>query len=188
MRDSTCFYINILYQCWYDLHIQKNAFRFGNHLHLTSHHLTRLNVDLHNLMISKPQVRHSLSKVNIFAIYIHISYHLVYFLIRQPVLEIYQHVLMPRGLLLLSFYIPPKFICLSPSISASRIMSSTSSSVIFSPTFNITRRMSEALIRPLPSLSNTLNASFNSSSVCRIMQLSRHQCQKLREINCAASC
>ena len=45
----------------------------------------------------------------------------------------------------------------SPSISASRIISSTSSSVNFSPKFVITWRNSAAEMYPLPSLSNTLN-------------------------------
>ena len=52
----------------------------------------------------------------------------------------------------------------SPSISASRIISSTSSSVNFSPRFVITCLSSAAEISPLPSLSKTLKASRSSSS------------------------
>ena len=55
--------------------------------------------------------------------------------------------------------------CPSPSISASLIISSTSSSVSFSPRFVITCLSSAAEISPFPSLSNTLNASISYSSV-----------------------
>ena len=54
--------------------------------------------------------------------------------------------------------------CPSPSISASLIISSTSSSVSFSPKFVITCLSSAAEISPFPSLSKTLKASISSSS------------------------
>ena len=54
--------------------------------------------------------------------------------------------------------------CPSPSISASLIISSTSSSVNFSPRLVMTCLNSAAEISPLPSLSKTLNASMSSSS------------------------
>ncbi len=55
--------------------------------------------------------------------------------------------------------------CPSPSRSASLIISSTSSSVSFSPRLVITCPSSAADIRPFPSLSKTLKASTSSSSV-----------------------
>merc|ERR1719191_1832925 len=58
-----------------------------------------------------------------------------------------------------------QLICPSPSTSASRIISSTSSSVSFSPKLVITCRSSAAEIKPLPSRSKTLKASMSSSSV-----------------------
>ena len=55
--------------------------------------------------------------------------------------------------------------CPSPSISAYLIISSTSSSVSFSPKFVITCLSSAAEMSPFPSLSKTLNASINYYSV-----------------------
>ena len=57
-----------------------------------------------------------------------------------------------------------QLMCPSPSISASLIISSTSSSVNFSPRFVMTCLNSAAEISPFPSLSKTLNASMSSSS------------------------
>merc|ERR1711862_577864 len=70
----------------------------------------------------------------------------------------------------------------SPSTSASRIISSTSSSVSFSPKLVITWRSSAALMKPLPSRSKTLKASINSSSI-GVLHLPCHQRQELRKVN-----
>lgn len=84
--------------------------------------------------------------------------------------------------------------CPSPSMSASLIISSTSSSVSFSPRLVMTCLSSAAEISPFPSLSNTLKASINYSSVSvsfiflsLIANKPGHERQKFREINGAVT-